>query len=77
MHFKRLQRNRYYDDKGILIKSGKDLCDCLDDDCPGCHFPCPKCSSPKCGHECRINRRWVYDQLEIEGSDTVIKNKYK
>ena len=32
-----------YDDKGLLIESKLDLCDCLEDLCPGCHFPCLKC----------------------------------
>ncbi|KAH9366439.1 hypothetical protein HPB48_000555 [Haemaphysalis longicornis] len=44
-------------------------------DCPGCHFPCAKCGSAKCGVECRRNRNWVYEQLEIDGvPNTVYKN---
>lgn len=66
-----------YDEKGIHKASGKDLCDCLDEHCPGCHFPCPKCRSCKCGHECRQNRKYSYDSYEIEGSKIVVKNKYK
>ena len=42
-----------YDSKGVLIHSGLDLCDCLEDSCPGCHLPCSNCTSPKCGHLCR------------------------
>lgn len=42
-----------YNETGQIAATGKDLCDCLDETCPGCHFPCPKCSSNKCGHECR------------------------
>ncbi len=42
-----------YDYTGRLIVDGRDLCDCLEPNCPGCHFPCVKCDSEKCGHECR------------------------
>ena len=45
-----------YDNKGVLLHSGLDLCDCLEDSCPGCYFPCPKCKSPKCGHECKCSK---------------------
>ncbi|XP_046398195.1 ARL14 effector protein-like [Ischnura elegans] len=61
-----------YDDKGVLIASGKDVCDCMNLDCPGCHFPCPRCQSPKCGHECRVNRKWTYECIEIEGTEIII-----
>jgi len=58
---------KVYDEKGILVSCKKDLCDCMDDTCPGCHFPCPKCRSNKCGHECRQNRKWVFDCVELDG----------
>ncbi|XP_065291357.1 uncharacterized protein [Dermacentor albipictus] len=63
---------RHYNARGIHIKSNKDACDCLQDDCPGCHFPCPKCGSQKCGDECRCNRNYVYEQIEVEGHPDVI-----
>lgn len=67
--------SRHYNAKGIHISSNKDACDCLQADCPGCHFPCAKCGSTKCGVECRCNRNWVYEQLEIDGvPDTVYQN---
>merc|ERR1719497_65209 len=55
-----------YDEKGVLLSNGVDLCDCLDLKCPGCHFDCLKCGSAKCGHECRNKRAWVYDSVETE-----------
>ncbi|KAJ8688287.1 hypothetical protein QAD02_024082 [Eretmocerus hayati] len=63
-----------YDEKGVNIHTGEDMCDCLQRSCTGCHFPCPKCYSPKCGHECRNNRKWMYESIENEGSDNVVKN---
>lgn len=68
---------RYYDSAGLLRSSNLDVCDCLIKSCPGCHFPCPKCGSHKCGHECRSDRRWVYDHLEIEGIPGTIRNLYR
>ncbi|XP_067132215.1 52 kDa repressor of the inhibitor of the protein kinase [Centruroides vittatus] len=67
----------HYDEKGVHVQSKKDLCDCLDEDCPGCHYPCPKCESPKCGHECRNGRRWIYEKVEIEGTDITTKTPLK
>ena len=57
-----------YDDTGKLLDDSRDVCDCLEEDCDGCHFPCLKCDSTKCGHECRCSRRWIYEQVQIEGS---------
>ncbi|KAK3606221.1 hypothetical protein CHS0354_037893 [Potamilus streckersoni] len=68
-----LRKNQMYDDNGFLLEGSRDLCDCLNQDCPGCHMTCPKCSSEKCGTECRANRRWVYDFYEIEGTNTTVK----
>jgi len=65
-----------YDDKGHSLHDGADVCDCLRSDCPGCFFPCPKCRSPKCAHDCRINRRYTFESIEVEGTETVISNKH-
>ncbi|XP_029168998.1 ARL14 effector protein isoform X2 [Nylanderia fulva] len=67
-------RKQLYDEKGVFVRTSDDVCDCLKSECPGCHFPCSKCSSPKCGHECRNNRKWAYDTIQCEGTEIVIKN---
>ncbi|XP_023934042.1 ARL14 effector protein [Bicyclus anynana] len=65
---------KVYNERGLLVASGKDICDCLDEACPGCHYPCVRCGSNKCGPDCRVNRKWMYEKIEIEGNDFVIKN---
>ncbi|XP_023333846.1 ARL14 effector protein-like [Eurytemora carolleeae] len=62
--------NILFSDKGVHIKSGQDMCDCLILECPGCHFPCPKCKSTKCGHDCRNNRKWQYETVVPENEPT-------
>lgn len=64
-----------YDERGRLRATGIDLCDCLVDKCPGCHFPCPTCKSAKCGPFCRVYRKWAWDYIEHDGKDVVITNK--
>ena len=70
----RQRANRVYNNVGVRLSDGADVCDCLMADCPGCHFPCARCSSPKCGGECRNNRCWYYMEAVIEGSRTKIVN---
>ncbi|XP_076067418.1 uncharacterized protein LOC143040340 isoform X4 [Oratosquilla oratoria] len=65
-----------YGPDGTIIATGKDLCDCLQSTCPGCHFPCPRCRSQKCGAECRINRKWYYDNLEVDGTNISWRNEF-
>ena len=60
-------RKSIYDENGLFLKNGLDLCDCLREFCPGCHFPCDTCSSSKCGHVCRNNRTWNYDNVTMDG----------
>ncbi|ELW48412.1 hypothetical protein TREES_T100021838 [Tupaia chinensis] len=62
---------RKYDRSGRLVCNAVDLCDCLEKNCLGCFYPCPKCNSNKCGPECRCNRRWVYDAIVTEAGDVV------
>ncbi|CAL9701355.1 unnamed protein product [Knipowitschia caucasica] len=68
-------KSKVYDSQGRLLSNGKDLCDCLDGDCMGCFFPCPDCSSRKCGVECRCDRKWLYEQVEVEGGH-IMRNDY-
>nr|XP_020738562.1 ARL14 effector protein-like [Odocoileus virginianus texanus] len=62
---------RKYDRKGRLLVNQADLCDCLDEDCLGCFYPCPKCNSTKCGPTCRSNRRWVYTSVLDENGEVI------
>ncbi|TKS69535.1 ARL14 effector protein ARF7 effector protein [Collichthys lucidus] len=68
-------KSRVYDSKGRLLSNSKDMCDCLDVDCMGCFYPCPECGSRKCGVECRCDRKWLYEQVEVEGGE-IIRNKF-
>jgi len=63
-----------FDSKGLLLHNQLDLCDCLMEDCPGCHFRCPKCQSQKCGHQCRNNRRWEYDSVKVDGDPSAFRD---
>ncbi|CAK7293560.1 ARL14 effector protein-like [Vulpes lagopus] len=65
-----------YDRSGRLMCNDADLCDCLEKNCLGCFYPCPKCNSNKCGPECRCNRRWVYDAIVTEAGEVVSSLPY-
>ena len=68
----------YHAGDGSLLGTGtgKIICDCLQEECVGCQFPCPKCRSPKCGAECRNNRKWYYETVEVEGTGLIWLNKW-
>ncbi|XP_077444141.1 ARL14 effector protein [Stigmatopora argus] len=68
-------KNKVYDGKGRLLSNGRDMCDCLDVECMGCFYPCSDCGSRKCGFECRCDRKWLYEQMEVEGGE-IIRNKF-
>ena len=58
-----------YNNEGHLSASKQDVCDCMSQECPGCHFPCMRCGSSKCGVECRCNRKWQYlNKKEVDGN---------
>lgn len=65
-----------FDEKGRYRHNLADVCDCLDNFCPGCHFPCPNCASCKCATTCRANRKWAFEIIEHDGKDLVVKNKH-
>ncbi|XP_069978155.1 uncharacterized protein [Penaeus vannamei] len=73
---KNQMQQAYHGPDGRILSSGKDLCDCLQPSCPGCHYPCSKCNSGKCGSECRINRKWFYEKVEVEGTQISWMNEY-
>ncbi|KAM5260087.1 ARL14 effector protein-like [Hipposideros larvatus] len=60
-----------YNKSGRLLWNDADLCDCLEKNCLGCFYPCPKCNSNKCGPECRCSRRWVYDAIVTESGEVI------
>ncbi|KAL0629124.1 ARL14 effector protein, partial [Plecturocebus cupreus] len=59
-------KSKVYDSQGLLIFSGMDLCDCLDEDCLGCFYACPACGSTKCGAECRCDRNQMLDFFSLK-----------
>lgn len=43
-----------FDERGRYRTNAANVCDCLDESCVGCHFPCPVCKSNKCASPCRF-----------------------
>lgn len=71
---RRHQNRSTFDGNGRYRTGGQNVCDCLIENCVGCHFPCPKCKSPKCGNECRQYRQYAYGYVFSEASKTTIFN---
>uniref|UniRef100_A0A1B0DQ93 ARF7 effector protein C-terminal domain-containing protein n=2 Tax=Phlebotomus papatasi TaxID=29031 RepID=A0A1B0DQ93_PHLPP len=70
-----VERSKTYDTRSSSSENGgQDLCDCLRLTCCGCFFPCPKCSSPKCGTKCRVMRKWMYESVVFDGADESLRN---
>ncbi|XP_018783141.1 PREDICTED: ARL14 effector protein [Bactrocera latifrons] len=69
-------RSTVYDEYGHMRHNGMDICDCLDEKCPGCWFECKNCGSTRCGVQCRVNRKQFVDEITFDGKDVVIKNKF-
>lgn len=49
--------------------SSNDICDCQNQKCLGCHWPCSKCGSQKCSFKCRNYRNQVIQCVEHLGID--------
>lgn len=63
-----------YNNNGRVRGTREDICDCMEEDCIGCHYECKKCKSTKCGSICRVNRKFAFDTIEIDGSLRIVKN---
>lgn len=71
---KRSQNRTVFDGNGSYRHNGRDVCDCLDNFCCGCHYPCPKCKSPKCGNQCRRYRAEAYSSIYWESQKVTQHN---
>lgn len=63
----RKKNQALYNNQGIFLQTGQDLCDCLAEDCSGCFYACPKCNGSKCGGTCRRRRHWLYEHITVDG----------
>ena len=77
-NFNYTEKKNVYDELGRMREhENLDVCDCMDDDCPGCWGPCPKCKfSEKCGPVCRKNRNFYFESILADGKTEIIENKY-
>ncbi|VDN60906.1 unnamed protein product [Dracunculus medinensis] len=66
----------YHDEDGnLVLQDGTliKLCDCLQKECSGCHFPCRNCGSQMCGPECQKGRHFVIESIELHQSPLQIR----
>lgn len=64
---KSIESKSTYDSAGLIRETRKDVCDCLNNRCIGCHFPCKQCGNTKCGNNCRQNRFDYTTHIRIDG----------
>lgn len=69
-------KNSAYDEYGNIRSNGLDVCDCMNDQCSGCWYECRNCGSTRCGPQCRVNRKFFYENIVYDGKDLTISNKY-
>ncbi|XP_064541962.1 ARL14 effector protein [Drosophila montana] len=65
-----------YDEYGNIRSNGLDVCDCMNEECDGCWYECRSCGSPRCGPQCRVNRKFFYENIVYDGKDLTISNKH-
>ncbi|ALC39771.1 CG14464 [Drosophila busckii] len=63
-----------YDEYGNIRHNGLDVCDCMNDKCDGCWYPCRICGSTRCGPQCRASRKFYYESIQYDGKELVITN---
>uniref|UniRef100_A0AC34RE88 ARF7 effector protein C-terminal domain-containing protein n=1 Tax=Panagrolaimus sp. JU765 TaxID=591449 RepID=A0AC34RE88_9BILA len=67
-----------YDGKGQLTYDGHTfprICDCFNENCPGCFPSCKKCSSRMCGVICQLNRKVIFFKNQEQGAGgSVVRN---
>lgn len=70
------QARTIYNEYGHIRKNNVDVCDCMDESCPGCWYECENCNSTKCGLQCRVNRKFFFEAITFDGKDGHIINPY-
>ncbi|XP_034472103.1 ARL14 effector protein-like [Drosophila innubila] len=69
------KKNSAYDEYGNIRWSGADVCDCMNDECCGCWSECGNCGSTRCGPQCRVHRKFFYENIIYDGKELTVSNK--